>query len=372
MVAHIPKRLPEVRTHSPWVSGTAKTGGSTSCVDLGVDATHKVWEDLLASAGHQQVPRAASLGVFVLPLRYNHLFSWMSEERVILHRGTDRSEEHVSRKRSPLVVLCVVVLLGATLLAGCAPADTSSSATDAGSETPLDTRLVIFDMAHGEVFGPDDTSELGQSAFVDRIVQAGFEVEVNNDEITRERLRDASLLVLAGPMRAFTSTETAAIDEYVRGGGNLLMSIHVPFAVSQVPSSFGLDIGRGVVARPGTTAGEDPGVLVADVIRDDTVTKGVDHVLVLSGWPVEPAGDSAVVVVSTPENTGADLDQDGRIGSPGEVGSFGMVGVSRVGQGTAVIVGDDAIFANVGIVEADNQRLLDNILGLIEARTAPM
>lgn len=241
-----------------------------------------------------------------------------------------------------------------------------------GSDAPRDARLVIFDMAHGEVFGPEDESELGQSMFVDRIAEAGFDVEVNHDEITRDRLRDASLLVLAGPMRAFTSTETAAIEEYVRGGGNVLMSIHVPFAVSQLPSQFGLDVGRGVVARPGTAPGEDPGVLVADVIRDDVVTKGVDQVLVISGWPIAPAGQGAVIAVATPHDTGADLDGDGRIGSPGEIGPFGMVGVSRVGQGTVVVVGDDAIFANVGIVEADNQRLLDNILGLIEVRTAPM
>jgi hypothetical protein len=46
-----------------------------------------------------------------------------------------------------------------------------------------------------------------------------------------------------------------------------------------------------------------------------------------------------------------------------------MVGVARVGQGTVILVGDDAVFANVGIGQADNTRLLMNILSLMAEST---
>ena len=276
-----------------------------------------------------------------------------------------------SRPRVALAVLAVCLAL-AVALTGCSPQEADD---DLSGARELEARIAIFDMSHGEVFGPDDTSELGQSTAVGSIQDAGFDVEVNTDELTRERLRDASLLVLAGPMRAFTASETAAIDEYVRGGGNVLMTIHVPFAVSQLPAHFGLDVGGGVVALPGTEPGEDAGVLLADLITPDPVTEGVDEVLVLSGWPVIPregGAEDAIIVVATPHETGADMNGDGVIGAAGELGPFGMVGVSRVGQGTVIVVGDDAVFANAGIAQADNERLLDNILQLIEARTHPM
>ncbi len=294
-----------------------------------------------------------------------------TNRRAATHPSRPGAREAISRLRATLfaAVMCLLLVVP---LAACTE---QGSADDPPAVGELETRLAIFDMSHGEVFGPDDTSELGQSTAVALIQEASFEVEVNTEELTRERLRDASLLVLAGPMRAFTASETAAVDEYVRGGGNVLMTIHVPFAVSQLPAHFGLDVGGGVVARPGTAAGEDAGVLIADLITPDPVTEGVSEVLILSGWPVIPeagGAEDAIIVVATPHETGADMNGDGVIGAEGELGPFGMVGVSRVGQGTVVVVGDDAVFANAGIVQADNERLLGNILQLIEARTHPM
>ena len=50
-------------------------------------------------------------------------------------------------------------------------------------------------------------------------------------------------------------------------------------------------------------------------------------------------------------------------------GPFGVVGVSDFGAGSFILVGDDAVFANVGIRQADNARLLGNILRLMAERT---
>ena len=43
-----------------------------------------------------------------------------------------------------------------------------------------------------------------------------------------------------------------------------------------------------------------------------------------------------------------------------------MVGVARYGKGTVIVLGDDAILANVAIDEADNRQLLENLFKLFE------
>jgi len=45
-----------------------------------------------------------------------------------------------------------------------------------------------------------------------------------------------------------------------------------------------------------------------------------------------------------------------------QLGSYGLIGTARVGEGQIVVSGDDAVFANLALNQADNARLLDNII----------
>jgi hypothetical protein len=235
------------------------------------------------------------------------------------------------------------------------------------ADSAVPRQSIVFDTGHGEIFGPDDTTELGQSAAVERMRQSGFDVKVNPDQITAEDLAGASGLMIAGPMRPLLREEYVAINDFLKQGGVLLMTIHVPFPVLAVPAHWGLPVVPFVITAneplPGQT---DPGVLIADGIADNRLTRGVRDFFVLSGWPVEASSGTSAVVVKTGPETWIDADNN-RSQEPSETGEFGVVGTAGVGKGSVIVVGDDAVFANIGINQADNMTLLDNILQLMHS-----
>lgn len=275
---------------------------------------------------------------------------------------------HATTRMALALGAIALLLIGA----GCSA---SSEAPKTSADTPLSRGAeaaprIIFDMAHGEIFGAEDTSDLGQSKAVELIRESGFNVEVNTAPLTAESLDGAAGVVLAGPMRALMESEQRAIQEYVRTGGTVLMTVHVPFPVLSVPQAYGLKPTTFVLESTTPLPGAgDPSVLIADGVVPDPITTGVSRIFVLSGWGVDVVGVGARTVVETAEDTWIDVDRDNALTSKDRVGPFGLVGVSDVGAGSFILVGDDAVFANVGIDQADNAQLLRNVLKLMAERT---
>ncbi|MBI5231573.1 MAG: hypothetical protein HY876_05340 [Coriobacteriales bacterium] len=224
---------------------------------------------------------------------------------------------------------------------------------------------IVFNMGHGEIFSAEDTSELGQSEAVRRMREAGFDVAINRDSISETDLEGASGLVLAGPMSPLTREEYAAISAFVKKGGTVLLTIHVPFPVMAVPAHWGLPVTPAIIASERPLPGADPGVFIATDVEEGRLTEGVDSVLVVSGWPVSAEAEGAEIVVSGGPDAWIDKNGDAKRTKADGTKPLGVVGAARVGKGYVVVAGDDAIFANVGIGQADNARLLRNILGLM-------
>lgn len=251
-------------------------------------------------------------------------------------------------------------------LGGCAAGQRPS----AGASTPApapNRGQVVFDMGHGEVFSPQDTSDLGQSIAINQIRSAGFDVVVNNDLITPEDLKEASGLIIAGPMRSLQDSEYAAIQDFVRKGGTVLLTIHVPFPVLKVPAHWGLPVGTKIMMSKTPVSSQSPSIFVADKVSSDPLMTGVRQVLVLSGWPVGAVSDSARIEVQTRQDTWlTGVGDKEPTPPPGtKFGSYGVIGVASVGKGKVIVSGDDAVFANIAIGEYDNARLLGNIIDLM-------
>lgn len=272
------------------------------------------------------------------------------------------------------VSLCAAVLVFLVVGGGEGP-NSASTAAQTPPAPPVigDGRRVVFDVAHGEVFGPEDASELGQSLAVQRMRDAGFEVEVNRAALTTASLAGAAALYLPGPMRGFSTTEATAIESYVRDGGNVVLTAHVPFPILGFAKRFGVEIVPAVLMSEQPAPGApDRSIFRAKGMADDPLTEGIGAVEIVSGWPLHAVGRDALVVVSTGPEVWADRVGDGARGADEPQGPLGVVAVTRIGLGSVVVAGDDAIFANIGIVQSDNARLLDNILGRIEKRTRPI
>jgi len=258
-------------------------------------------------------------------------------------------------------------------VAGCTGIEPVSSSSQAPSQPPakaVPTKgVIVFDTAHGEIFAPTDTSELGQSKVVAAMQDGGYEVRLNSSAISTGTLDGVAAIYLPGPMRPFSKDEAAVIDDYLERGGTVVLSIHVPFPVLAMPARWGLPVRTGVMQMYEGAQG-DPGVFEAGTVVEDPLTEGVEKVLVVSGWPVATDSAklvSAKLVVLADGPIAADTNVTGTWDDGDERPPYGVVGVAPVGSGRVVVLGDDAIFANIGIDQADNMRLLINILELISA-----
>lgn len=261
---------------------------------------------------------------------------------------------------------------------GCAPATqgaapspaTSVEQSTAPAPQPAARGTIVFDTAHGEIFKPEDTTELGQSDVVSRMNQAGYEVRVNTQPIEASTLDGVAALYVPGPMRPFTPEEQTVLDDYLERGGTVILSIHVPYPVMGLPARWGLPVRPGIMANTASNAGPEPSVFETDAIVDDPLTQDVKGIVVLSGWPVDTDPTklaTAKLVVLAKGLVAADTNANGAYDPGDEQQPFGVVGVAPVGSGRVVVLGDDAIFANIGMGQADNAKLLENILEMISA-----
>lgn len=266
-----------------------------------------------------------------------------------------------TRTRHALAVLLALALLTA---AGCASSPDTKT-TKVTEQQPPRLGTVVFDMGHREIFGAEDTSELGQSQAIARIKAAGFDVTINNDLITAEDLAEASGLIIAGPMTALSDQEYTDITAFMERGGTVLLTIHVPYPVLKVPAHWGLPVGTEIVMSEGPTANpQQPSVFMTDQVAQNPITEGVGVVLIMSGWPVAAASESAQIVVSTSDQAWLSGPGDQQPVRPEAtpLGTYGVIGVANVGRGQIIVSGDDAVFANIAINEASNAKLLDNII----------
>jgi hypothetical protein len=86
-----------------------------------------------------------------------------------------------------------------------------------GLATSLDAsaRRVVYDLGHGQTSIIRQMPELGE--------KLGYQIEAAQGSLTTEALRDAKLLYLRAPTRAYGEEEKKAIVAFVRNGGSLLV-----------------------------------------------------------------------------------------------------------------------------------------------------
>lgn len=278
------------------------------------------------------------------------------------------------------VIAVLVVVLGVLLFRAVKPVTPvgkpvalATSTAGPVNDAPGRRGSIVFDMAHGEVFGPQDNSELGQSAFVTLARTGGYGVTVNSSQITTATFTEGvAAIYLPGPMRPLAETEREAVDDFVRRGGTAIISIHVPFPVMGTPARYGLPVGKGIMVFPNEipTASGDPGVWATSKITADPLTKGVKQIGVVSGWPLSLSESEIAdprIVVSAPDGVVVDATGDNKFTTEDPQPPYGVIGVASVGSGRVIVMGDDAIFANLAIGQLDNTRLLNNILDFIAA-----
>ena len=132
---------------------------------------------------------------------------------------------------------------------------------------------VMFDEAHHNFH----TSDGRCKPFVDLLVNDGYNVIRNRQPFVKTRLSGFKVLVIANALgaeedddkgaddSAFTKEEIAAVADWVKGGGALLLiADHAPFggAASALANSFGVDMSKGYTFDPKNSVASNPSILI--------------------------------------------------------------------------------------------------------------
>ena len=239
------------------------------------------------------------------------------------------------------------------------PADSQAKAGAAAKKAP--GGRTVFDLSHAEIFSPVQTGPLHYSAFYEGFRQAGENVSVSMVKVTPDSLKGVKTFVFAGPSRELWPDEIEALVKFVRGGGNLLVLLHISSPVARLTEPFGIVVSNFVISQPeDNIAGHSQDFLVTK-LRKHPLTNGVKKIAVYGTWGLLTE-KGAVTVAATSDKAWADLNRNRTKDANEPVQSFGIVAASEFGRGRVVVVADDAPFANRFINDADNKRFSDNVI----------
>lgn len=244
--------------------------------------------------------------------------------------------------------------------------DAQNAKTTLDSTSTGRGKIVLFDLAHSEIFGPTNTTDVGQSAAVARMRKAGLRVVATHTPYTAEMLKGVSGVIISGNMKPLETSELMVLQQFVSDGGVLLTAVHVaPMDVS-LAMRFGFGLSPAVLQTTSPGSDGNPVNFTCTTIEKHPLTEGVSGVKILGGWALVPSPPSQIVV-GTGTDAWFDVDGNKQFTEADAKGPFGMVGVRQQGKGTFIISGDDAVFANIALASKDNMQLFDNVVSTMKA-----
>lgn len=117
-------------------------------------------------------------------------------------------------------------------------------------EKDLSNKTILFDASKREVCTP-------QSGFKQfhRRLRTSYKVAVNKDELTLDKLREASIVIFGGPRDKYTTAEFDAMKTYMQEGGNIMIMLgeggETKFGtnINYFTEEFGVAVNRDSVVR---------------------------------------------------------------------------------------------------------------------------
>ncbi|HEU4693405.1 MAG TPA: hypothetical protein VFS23_33810 [Vicinamibacterales bacterium] len=216
----------------------------------------------------------------------------------------------------PNICAAAVVAMAGSVSAGMMPA-----------QAPPSARRVMLDEAHHNLMA---TASGGYQPLVRLLADAGFDVSPNTLPFSRDRLAATDIVIVANPngadarapvearaTPAFTDAEIDVVEEWVRGGGGLLLATdHYPTGVAagRLAERFGVKLSGGWTDDPAHRwalrgYGHIFGYLVFSLenglLADHPITRGYDEwemiegVSTVTGGSMEgPAGSVSLLRLS--------------------------------------------------------------------------
>ena len=172
-----------------------------------------------------------------------------------------------------VIIICAFLLLTCVNAVAQQQADPEFDTSVARPAYKDDGARVMFDEAHHNFH----TSDGRYKPFVDLLKNDGYNVIRNRQPFVKTRLSDFKVLIIANALgaeedddegadsSAFTDEEIAAVGDWVKGGGALLLiADHAPFggAASALANRFGVDMSKGYTFDPHNSVAGSPTELI--------------------------------------------------------------------------------------------------------------
>jgi hypothetical protein len=271
-------------------------------------------------------------------------------------------------------------------------ADPHFSATVAHPAYTKNFPRVLFDEAHNNFH----TTSGRYKPFADLIFSDGYQVVVNRQLFIKQSLKTFKILVIANALGAedmddegadspaFSAEESAAVADWVRSGGSLLLVVdHAPFgaAAEILAKRFGVDMSNGVTVDQAHSAKDlnNPGFIVYTrenhLLAEHPITNGrndserVNRVIAFAGQSLKgPEGSEAFMKLA---DTAVDIipPQKREVSAVGRaqglafrLGKGRVVVLGEAGMLTAQVTGADKRPFGMNVPDIDNKQLALNIM----------
>lgn len=216
--------------------------------------------------------------------------------------------------------------------------------------------LVMVDQGHGQRFVIEQEGELQLSRFGAILGEEGLRVAASRERLTDESLRQATGLVISGPFAPLAPAEVDAVIRFIERGGRVALMLHIGPPVGALMQRVGIAFSNGVLHEQHNLVGTDD---ISFQVRDLTahpLFAGIDHFSLYGGWAL----NGQAPLARTSAETWVDLNGDQQLAERDAMDRFTVVAEGNVGAGRILVFGDDGIFQNRYLDEA-NSRLARNL-----------
>ena len=222
---------------------------------------------------------------------------------------------------------------------------------------------VLFDEAHHNFH----TTDGRYKPFADLLRNDGYRVVRNRQPFSKETLSSFKVLVIANALgaeemddngadeSAFTEEECQAVQDWVKGGGSLLLiADHAPFggAASSLASRFGVDMSKSFTYDPANSAEGNPSLLIFSrdnkLLTTHPISDGrdekerVNRVESFTGQSLKgPADSVAILKLSDTAKDTPNQNMDASVSAAGRAQALAF----KFGKGRVVVQGEAAMLS---------------------------
>lgn len=239
---------------------------------------------------------------------------------------------------------------------------------------------ILFDEAHHNFH----TTEGRYKPFVDLLMNDGYRVIRNRQPFTKTSLSNFKVLVIANALgaeemddngadaSAFTEEECQAVQDWVKGGGALLLiADHAPFggAAATLGNRFGVEMSKGFTYDQAHSVTNSPSLLLFSrenkLLATHPITEGraqnerLNNVQSFTGQSLKGPDDSvAILKLSDTAKDTPNREADSSVSAAGRAQAIAL----KFGKGRVVVQGEAAMLS-AQIAGQNKQKMGMNVPG---------